>query len=97
MNFNLQAANDFYKKSQESSDVSRVLKRSYLEKAISLYRKEANHATRENFPSLQKNLGLASYRFVDVLDADDDSQLIIYNIAVAIKSFSKNKILNGVD
>lgn len=88
MNSNLNEANDFYKKSQQSSGVSRALKRSYLEKAISLYRREMMQATRENYPSLQKNLGLASYRLADILDPDNDLPLIIFHFAEAITAFS---------
>lgn len=88
MNSNLKDANDFYKKSQQSSGVSRVLKRSYLEKSLALYRKETSRTSWENFPSLQKNVGLASYRLADVLDPDDDLSLVIYYFAEAIKAFS---------
>lgn len=89
MNSNLRKANNFYKKSQQSHGISRPLKRSYLEKSISLYRKEINQTilTRDNLASLQKNVGVASYRLADVLDPDDLT-LIIYHFAEAIKALS---------
>lgn len=88
MNSNLRQANDFYQKSQETIGLSRPLKRSYLEKSLSLYRLEIRQASRDNIPSLQKNFGLASYRLANVLDADDDLPLIIYSYCQAIQAFS---------
>lgn len=87
MNSNLNAANDYYKKSQQTAGLSRVLRQNYLEKAIAMYTKEINHATRDNYPSLLKNLGLANYRLVDVHDTEDD-RVIIYHLAEALKAFS---------
>lgn len=88
MNSNLREANDFYKKSQESHGVSLPLKRNYLEKAISLYRKELSGVTPANISSLHKNIGLASYRLADILDPDDNLPLIFYYFAGAIEAFS---------
>lgn len=87
MNSDLYQANEFYKKSQQSSGVSRVLKRSYLEKAISLYRKEMNKVTRENVPSLYRNIGFANFRLAEILDPEFDLSLVIYYFAEAIKAF----------
>lgn len=88
MNPDLRQANEFYKKSQESFGISKVLKRSYLEKAMSLYTKEMSKATRETAPSIQRNLGFASYRLADLLDPKFDLSLVIYYFAEAVKAFS---------
>lgn len=88
MNPDLKMANDLYNKSQEAHGVSRPLKRSYLEKSLSLYRSQMRQTALKNIPSLQKNFGLASYRLADVLDADDELPLIIYHLSEAIQAFS---------
>lgn len=88
MNSNLRKANDFYLKSQEPTGISRPLKRSYLEKSVSLYRSEIRQANPINLPSLQKNLGLASYRLADTLDPDDELSLIVYHFCETIKALS---------
>lgn len=88
MNSDLKMANDLYNKSQEPHGISRPLRRSYLEKSLSLYRSQMRHATLKNIPSLQKNFGLASYRLVDVLDAEDDLPMIFYHLGEAIQAFS---------
>lgn len=88
MNANLTEANELYKKSQQNFGVSRVLKRSYLEKAISLYRDEMSKAIRQNIPSIQRNLGFANFRLAEVLDPKFDLLLVIHYFAEAIKAFS---------
>lgn len=88
MNSNLRLANDYYQKSQETIGLSRPLKRSYLEKSVALYRIEMRNATQDNLPSLMKNFGLACYRLANLLNADDDLPLIIYNYCEAIQAFS---------
>ncbi|XP_037042295.1 uncharacterized protein LOC119078723 [Bradysia coprophila] len=97
MNPDLQMANDLYNKSQEPHGISRPLRRSYLEKSLSLYRSQMRHTAQKNVPSLQKNYGLASYRLADVLDADDDLPLIIFHLSEAIQAFSTAWVMRPKD
>ncbi|KAJ6644303.1 hypothetical protein Bhyg_09270 [Pseudolycoriella hygida] len=97
MNANLREANGLYRKSQETVGISPVLKRIFLEKALSLYRRETNGTSPENLPSLQKNIGLACYRLADVLDSNVEGTLVIFYITEAITAFTMAWFMKPVE
>lgn len=88
MNHALTRANSLYKKSQQTNGISRSLRRPYLEEALCIYRSEIRKAVTEHRPSLLRNIGTASLRLAEVIDAKIDLKLVIYHLSEAVKNFT---------
>jgi len=69
MNKALKKANSLYKKSQQSTGLSRAVKRGHLEKALKLYRGQVKVIRNcVELSALMRNIAMTNFRLAEVVD-----------------------------
>lgn len=92
MNDQLREANEYYRKAKRSSGVSRVLRRSYLEKAVRIYHEQLNHLRTEQIvakAALWRNIAMSNLQLALVLDEPKpraELERVVFHLKEAIAS-----------
>jgi hypothetical protein len=96
-NSKLAEANNWYRRSQTSDGLSRVLRESYLRHALRIYHEEIkNVASHEGRVSLMRNLGMTNLRLAEVLDGRQSLDILLFHLAEAVEKFCSALILKRV-
>lgn len=89
MNYRLVQANDLYYKGISGDDgMGLTMRRSFMERAIGIYKSEFKKADRAGRRSLWKNLGMAHFRLAQMMELTE-FDIIMQNLCDAVSAFTR--------